>query len=264
MNIFIFAFLALGLIQTLAFLVWLAAYKIQKTSIVDIFWSLFILSAVIFYFYFSSPHAAFHVFCLGLVSFWAVRLSLHIYFRGRGQGEDPRYQALRAQWGSREKQKMLIFFFQQGFAAWVFSIPFLILFLSRRSIFGVWEAIGVLIWIAAFNGEAISDAQLLTFKKDPQNKGHVCRVGFWKYSRHPNYFFEWLNWIAYAWIAMPHHYGELALVCPMLMYYFLNKVSGVPLAEKQSLKSRSGEYAEYQRITPPFFPWLPKKSDMLR
>ncbi len=260
MNIFVLAFSALILIQALAFLVWQAAYRIQKTSIADIFWSLWILSAALFYFYFSRPHTAFHVFCLFLVFFWAIRLALHIYFRGRGHGEDLRYQALRSQWGSREKQKMLVFYIQQALAAWVFSLPFLILFLSRRTVFGIWEIIGVLIWLAAFNGEAISDAQLLAFKKDPQNKGRVCRAGLWRYSRHPNYFFEWLNWVAYAWLAMPHTYGNLALICPMFMYYFLNHVSGVPHAEKQSLKSRTLEYAEYQRVTPVFFPGFPKKS----
>ena len=259
MTILIFAVIALVLIQLLVCCVWWVAYRVQKTSIVDIFWSLLILAAAVFYFYFLSPHTPVSRLYLSLVSFWAIRLSLHIYFRGRDHGEDPRYQALRSQWGKQEKKKMLIFFIQQGFAAWIFSIPFLILFASRRSGLGVWDMVGFLIWLIAFNGEAISDAQLLNFKKDPQNKGRVCRIGLWKYSRHPNYFFEWLNWVAFAWLALPHHYGNLAVLCPMLMYYFLNRVSGVPLAEKQARKSRSAEYAEYQRVTSSFFPWLPKK-----
>lgn len=264
MTILFFFISALALILGLVYLVWLVAYRIQKTSIVDVFWSLFILAAAIFYFCLSGPHTRLHILCLFLVSFWAIRLSLHIYFRGRNHGEEPRYQALRSQWGNQEKRKMLIFYIQQGFAAWVFSIPFLILFTSPRSMFSIWEAVGILIWIAAFNGEAISDAQLLTFKKDPENKGRVCRVGFWKYSRHPNYFFEWLNWVAFAWLALPHTYGNLAVLCPMLMYYFLNKVSGVPLAEKQALKSRSSEYVEYQRVTSAFFPWFPKKPETFK
>ncbi len=264
MSVLILAVFGFVLIQSLVCLIWWRAYQIQKTSIVDIFWSLMILAAVIFYFFFLTPHRAFHLVCLFLASFWAIRLSLHIYFRGRGHGEEPRYQALRKQWGTQEKKKMFVFFIQQGVAAWVFSIPFLILFANDRPAFGIWEIIGVLIWVIAFNGEAISDAQLLTFKSDPANKGRVCRMGLWKYSRHPNYFFEWLNWVAFAWLALPQTYGHLAVICPMLMYYFLNRVSGVPLAEKQALKTRSLDYAEYQRVTSPFFPWIPKKSSLFK
>jgi len=264
MNIFTAALAALCLIQFLMVLVWLAAYRLAKTSIVDIFWSLLVLAAAIFYFLFLNGHYPAACFYLSLVFFWALRLSLYIYFRGRGQGEDARYQVLRAGWGAEEKKKMFIFFMQQGLAAWIFSLPFLILFASPRHVFGVWQNIGILIWLMAFNGESIADAQLLTFKRNPESRGKVCRVGLWKFSRHPNYFFEWLNWVAYAWMALPHSFGWLALICPVLMYYFLNKVSGVPLAEKQAAKSRSAEYLEYQRITPAFFPWPPKRSELLK
>lgn len=258
------ALLAFLLIQCLVGLIWWVAYRIQRTSIVDIYWSLFIFIAAGFYFlYFASGSIA-SLFFLMLAFFWAARLSAHIYFRSRGHGEDSRYQALRQQWGEAEKKKMLVFYFQQGVAAWIFSLPFLLIFSNPRGVFGAWEIAGVFIWIIAFNGESISDAQLMLFKQEPQNKGKVCRGGFWKYSRHPNYFFEWLNWIAFAWLAFPHSMGWLALICPGLMYYFLNKVSGVPLAEKQALKNRSEEYVEYQRVTPVFFPWLPKKSELLK
>jgi len=260
----ILLFASLLLIELLACLVWWFAYRIQKTSIVDIFWSLFILAAAGLYYACLQPQPRASLFYLSLVAFWAVRLSLHIYFRGCGQGEDARYQSLRIGWGAQEKKRMLIFFLQQGLAAWVFSLPFFILFSNPTGVFSAWEIIGVFIWLVAFNGESISDAQLLVFKKDPQNSGKVLRSGFWKYSRHPNYFFEWLNWIAYAWLSLPHQGGSFAAICPMLMYYFLNKISGIPLAEKQALKSRSAEYVEYQRVTSAFFPWFPKKSDLLK
>ncbi len=253
---------SLLLVECLAALVWWVAYKIEKTSIVDIFWSLFILAAAGLYFFCLQPQPRASGFYLLLLTFWAARLSLFIYFRAKGHGEDARYQALRRGWGGKEKQKMLIFFLQQGLAAWFFSLPYFIIFFHPLRFYGVWEIVGVVIWLIAFNGESISDAQLMTFKNDPKNQGKVCRVGLWKYSRHPNYFFEWLNWVAYAWLAMPHHGGSLAVLCPMLMYYLLNKVSGVPLAEKQALKSRSAEYLEYQRVTSSFFPWFPKKSEI--
>lgn len=262
MLLFISAMSAFFLVQGFVLVLWWAAYRVQKTSIIDIFWGLLILASAIVHFYFLSSQQPFSYFCLLLLVFWSFRLALHIYFRGRSHGEDPRYRELREKWGSDEKKKMLIFFFQQGLAAWFFSLPFFILFSSQRSEFSAWEIIGVAIWLVAFNGESISDAQLLEFKKNSAHKGRVCRLGLWKYSRHPNYFFEWLNWVAYAWLALPHVWGWTALACPILMYYFLTRVSGIPFAEKQSLKSKPQEYAEYQRITAPFFPWFPRRGNL--
>jgi len=259
MTSFILALFGLCLIQCLALVTWVVAYRFQKTSIVDIFWSLFIFSAALFYFIsYGQFYFASYAY-LALAGLWAFRLALHIGIRARGHGEDPRYKALRVKWGAEEKKKMLIFYFQQGAAAWVFSFPFLVLFLSEKHPWGAWQVVGFLVWLCAFFGEALSDYQLYQFKQNKLNQGRVCRVGFWNYSRHPNYFFEWLNWVAFAFFALPQTGGWIALVCPVLMYYFLNKVSGVPLSEQQAVKTRSVEYAEYQRVTPAFFPWLPQQ-----
>ena len=251
------------LIQGLVFLVWIAAYRVQKTSIVDTFWSLLVFVAAVSYFFIFPSQPPVSIFYISLAAFWALRLSLHIHFKGRGQGEDPRYRALRQKWGADEKRRMLIFYIQQGFAAWIFSLPFFVMFANPTGLFQLWQIIGTFIWIAAFNGESIADAQLLAFKKEPVNKGRVCRTGLWKYSRHPNYFFEWLNWVAYAWLALPQPGGWIASMCPAIMYYFLTQISGIPLAEKQALQSRPVEYAEYQRTTSAFFPWFPKRKDEL-
>lgn len=251
---------ALILIQTLMLLVWAVAYRIGKTSIVDVVWSLLIFAAAILYFLIFQPQPPVSIFYLFLVAFWALRLSSHIFVRSLGHGEDPRYQELRKQWGAEEKKRMLIFYLQQGCAAWVFSGPFLVMFANPLGLFQLWQVMGVMIWIVAFNGESIADAQLLKFKRDAANQGRVCKAGLWKFSRHPNYFFEWLNWVAFAWLAMPHEGGWLTSICPVVMYYFLNRVSGIPYAEKQALRSRPAEYAEYQRTTPAFFPGFPRKS----
>lgn len=221
------------------------------------------MAAALAYFFLSGSKIISGLIYLLLGTLWAVRLSFHIYWRSREHGEDPRYRALRDKWGGEEKKKMLIFYFQQGAAAWIFSILFLILFLSPRDKFDFWMITGVFLWSAAFVGETFADYQLYQFKKNSDNRGKVCRVGFWNYSRHPNYFFEWLNWVAFAVLALPAENGWVALICPVLIYYFLNKVSGIPLAEKQALQSRSADYAEYQRVTPAFFPWFPKGKDDL-
>ncbi|HCM41940.1 MAG TPA: hypothetical protein DIS66_01305 [Candidatus Omnitrophica bacterium] len=261
MGVMALAWVGFALIQALVFFVWKAAYRVQKTSIVDIFWSLFVLAAALVYFFLSEVKTVLGLICLGLMFLWALRLSFHIYWRSREHGEDPRYRALRDKWGGEEKKKMLIFYFQQGTVAWVFSIPFLILFLNPNGKLDFWMIAGILLWCFAFVGETLSDYQLYQFKKNTDNRGKVCRTGFWNYSRHPNYFFEWLNWVAFSWIALPAENGWIALICPVLIYYFLNKVSGIPLAEKQALQSRSAEYAEYQSVTSAFFPWFPKKKD---
>ena len=110
----------------------------------------------------------------------------------------------------------------------------------------------------ALAGEALADRPLEWFKKDPKNRGRVCQVGLWRYSRHPNYFFEWLAWMAFALFALPSPLGFLSLACPALMLWFLLKVTGIPATEAQALRSKGEAYREYQQSTSAFFPWRPK------
>ena len=123
--------------------------------------------------------------------------------------------------------------------------------------FRIWDALGIAVWIAAVFGEALSDRQLHAFLKIPENKGRTCQIGLWKYSRHPNYFFEWLHWWAYVLFAVGADNFALSLIGPALMLWFLIKVTGIPATEKQALRSRS-DYAEYQKRTSAFIPWLQK------
>ena len=104
-----------------------------------------------------------------------------------------------------------------------------------------------------------ADAQLHRFKQDPANKGKTCQVGLWHYSRHPNFFFEWLIWVSYALYAMGSPSGAWGWLSPALMLYFVTKVTGIPATEAQALRSRGDEYRKYQQTTSAFFPWPPKK-----
>jgi len=117
------------------------------------------------------------------------------------------------------------------------------------------------LWLIAISGEALADAQLAAFKRHAANRGRVCDAGLWRYSRHPNYFFEWLIWMAYAVFAFPSPYGYLALIIPAVMLFFLFKVTGIPATEEQSLRSRGDKYREYQRTTSRFVPWFPKGAE---
>ena len=116
-----------------------------------------------------------------------------------------------------------------------------------------------MIWLIAVSGESLADWQLSAFRHDPANAGQVCQRGLWRYSRHPNYFFEWLHWWAYVCLAAGSPWGGLALAGPAAMLYFLLKVTGVPPTEAQALKSRGDAYRQYQRTTSVFFPWPPQR-----
>jgi steroid 5-alpha reductase family enzyme len=120
------------------------------------------------------------------------------------------------------------------------------------------EYIGAGIWLIALTGEAIADWQLDQFKKDPANKGKVCNKGLWNYSRHPNYFFEWLIWVGYFVFALASPYGFIAIISPAIILYLLLNVTGIPATEEQSVRSKGDLYKEYQRTTSAFVPWFKK------
>ena len=128
-----------------------------------------------------------------------------------------------------------------------------------RAPLGLPEKIGAGIWLVSILCEAIADLQLSAFKKNPENKGKTCREGLWKYSRHPNYFFEWMMWIGYAVFALGSPWGWLGLLSPALVLYFLFGSTGIPATEAQALRTRGNAYREYQRATSSFVPWFPKK-----
>jgi steroid 5-alpha reductase family enzyme len=122
------------------------------------------------------------------------------------------------------------------------------------------EYIGVAIWAISILGESLADGQLAAFKRKPESKGHTCREGLWRYSRHPNYFFEWFIWIGYALVGLGADYGWLGFISQAFILYFLLRVTGIPATEAQAVRSRGDDYREYQRTTSAFVPWFPKES----
>ena len=140
------------------------------------------------------------------------------------------------------------------------ATPFLLASRNPDPRLNLFEVGGVMIWVVAIAGETIADNQLRAFKADPANRGRVCQAGLWGWSRHPNYFFEWLIWCAFAFFALGSPLGWISIGCPALMLYFLLRVSGIPATEAHALKSRGPEYAEYQRTTSAFVP-LPRREN---
>jgi steroid 5-alpha reductase family enzyme len=196
-----------------------------------------------------------------LVVIWSLRLGLHIAVRTAGIADDPRYAAFAREWGVDSPRKMFMFLQNQGFG----SIPlvFAIFVAARFPQAGLrlQDILGALVLFTGIAGEALADAQLKRFRNDPANKGRVCDVGLWRWSRHPNYFFEWLGWLAYPVIGLSADYpwGWATLLAPVFMYWILVHVTGIPPLEEQMLRSRGERYRDYQSRTSAFFPLPPQK-----
>jgi steroid 5-alpha reductase family enzyme len=190
---------------------------------------------------------------------WSARLAAHLWARVEREGEDGRYRHLRALWGGRQR-RWLAFFQLQALLVPVFALPFAAVAANPRSS-PAWLAAGAALWLLSVAGEARADAQLARFRADPANRGRTCRSGFWRYSRHPNYFFEWLHWFAYVALAAGSPLWGLAWLGPLTMGLFLRFLSGVPWTEAQALRSRGEDYRDYQRRTPMLFPWFPRHSN---
>jgi steroid 5-alpha reductase family enzyme len=178
-----------------------------------------------------------------------------------GKEEDSRYQELRRRWRerSREQRSFFVFYQAQAFLAAVLAIPFLLVSFNRSDGLEPLEWAGAALWLLAASLEAGADFQLARFKADPANKGRTMRAGLWRYSRHPNYFFQWLTWVAYALVALATPWGWIALLSPAIILYLILFVTGIPPAEESSLRSRGEDYRRYQRETSAFVPWFPRR-----
>jgi steroid 5-alpha reductase family enzyme len=194
---------------------------------------------------------------------WSLRLASYLLFtRVIGKPEEGRYVQLREDWKTNLPLRFLFFFEFQALLDVALSMPFLLACLNARTPLRLTEYLGAGVWLVAMAGEAIADQQLNGFKNNPANKGKTCDVGLWKYSRHPNYFFEWLIWMGFAIFAIASPWGFLGLLSPALILYFLLGVTGIPATEAQALRSRGEAYREYQKRTSAFVPWFPKHDDL--
>ncbi len=190
---------------------------------------------------------------------YAVRLGGHIAVnRVCAPEEDHRYRTLRAQSGNRAEWYFFAYFVGQAVAVAIFSIPLAVLMSNPDPTWHTWEVLGLIIWVIGVAGETVADGQLNRFRRAPGNRGKTCRQGLWRYSRHPNYFFEGVHWCAYVVMSLGLPDWRLTLVGPVVMIGALLKVTGIPLAEAQAAATRGEDYREYQRTTNAFIPWFPK------
>lgn len=241
------------------FALWLWQIRSRRADWVDAAWALLIGFQAIAYAVVGDGAVEKQVLGALLAVTWSSRLAAHLIQRLSGHAaEDGRYQAMREQFGDRANPFFFFFFMVQALVAWLFALPVWVVVNDPSPALDIWVIAGVAIWFISLAGESLADRQLAAFKADESNRGKVCRKGLWRYSRHPNYFFEWLHWFSYPLVAVGAPNQWLAWLGPVVMLLFLYRISGIPYTEKQSLKSRGEAYREYQRTTSPFIPWPPK------
>jgi steroid 5-alpha reductase family enzyme len=250
--------LATATLVALFSLTWLVQLRTRNAGLVDSVWSWTLGLLAAWYAWCGSAPAQLRVLLGLLGAAWGLRLGTHLLLRNHGKPEDGRYARFRQEWGADANRKMFWFFQFQVLFSMLLSISFAVVAWSPAEPGSLYTVAAVLLWLAAVAGEGLADWQLAQFKQDPANRGQVCRRGLWYYSRHPNYFFECLHWLVYPLLAAGNSWWWLSLGSPLVMAFLLLRLSGVPLTEAQSARSRPG-YAEYIRTTSVLIPWPPKK-----
>lgn len=239
---------------------WAWAIRYRFLSVVDAVWAFGIGMHALIFALLVHPNRVRAGFVVAFAAAWSLRLGLHLTRRLRAHFpvEDTRYQTLKRNWGSRLGFNSFLFFVFQGLLQAFFAYPFAAIVFRSEEFPVLNETLGFTLSGLALLGETLADRQLKLFKENPVNRGRVCNVGLWRYSRHPNYFFEWLIWCGFALAAFGAPLGWLALSSPIAMLLLLLFVTGVAPSEAQAILSKGNAYREYQKATSSFVPWFPK------
>lgn len=238
--------------------VWAVSMRVANVGYVDVAWAALMAVAALLAGALGEGAELPRLLVALLGSLWGARLSMHLLVRVLHEPEDGRYQALRAQWQG-SAARFFVFFQMQAVVVALFSLPFIAAASRHMPNVDGWIVAAVATWILAVGGEWLADRQLAQFRADAGNRGKTCRLGLWSWSRHPNYFFEWLHWFAYVFLAVGSSLFWWSLVGPVVMLLFLYRVSGIPWTEAQSLRSRGEDYARYQREVSAFIPLPPRR-----
>jgi steroid 5-alpha reductase family enzyme len=253
--------IGLAVVVGMMTLLWLISLAIRDSSIVDPFWGTGFVIANWVYFALTPDGFPARKWLISiLVTIWGLRLSIYLLWRNRGKGEDFRYQKFRQDAGEKYWwQSFFKVFALQGILLWIISAPLLAAQYSPTpDRLTILDFVAVLLWVVGFAFEAGGDLQLARFKADPANKGKILDRGFWRYTRHPNYFGDFTQWWAYYLIAASASGGFWTIFSPIVMSTLLLRVSGVTLLEKTLTTTKPG-YKEYVESTNAFFPWFPRK-----
>jgi steroid 5-alpha reductase family enzyme len=240
---------------------YLIARWLDNYGIVDVAWSYAFAGLAAWYALAGGGWSERRVAIALMAAVWSLRLGTHLAVRVAHHHpvEDTRYLQLRRDWAARFHRTMFGFFQLQAGSVVLLGGAFLVAAQNPAARFHALEYAGAVLWLVALSGEAVADAQLARFKRDPARRGQVCDTGLWRYSRHPNYFFEWLIWVAFFVFALASPWGWVTIISPAGILFLLLRVTGIPLAEEQSLRSKGDAYRAYQRTTSAFVPW-PRRS----
>ncbi len=241
-------------------LTWLLSLKLNNFSFVDVTWSYALAFLAPVYAWLGGGFTQRKGIAVTMALLWSLRLGTYLFFRVKRHQphEDVRYEVLRQNWKARLARNFFFFFQAQAVLIVLLSVPVLLACLNPAPQLGIIEWIGFAVWLVGIGGEALSDAQMQRFKADPASKGKVCQVGLWRYSRHPNYFFESVVWWGFWLFACGSPWGWMTIYAPAMILYFLLRVTGIPLTEACAVKSKGDAYREYQRTTSAFVPWFTK------
>ncbi len=241
--------------------VYVFARRIDNYGVVDVAWSYAFAVVAVLYGALGAGDPVRRGVITLLVVAWSLRLGTHLYRRVKSHHpvEDGRYVQLRRDWSADFGPRMFRFFQMQAVSVVLLALPVALAVRNPTAGLHPLELAGIALWLVALAGESLADAQLAAFKRDPAQRGRVCNLGLWRYSRHPNYFFEWLVWVAYFVFACGSPFGWLGILSPAIILYLLLRVTGIPLTEEQSVRSKGDAYREYQRTTSAFVPWFPRR-----
>jgi len=238
---------------------WAIAQRTKNAAIVDVGWAQsFTAVVLVFAIQPLTPKSAWLPLAL-VVVVWSTRLTCYLVSRGAATGrEEGRYMELRKRWGLRSSRRLFGFFQLQGVLTAILSTAFVVPFVIAPWDGGVVRGLGIAVAATGVIGETLADYQLARWKADPANVGKVCEVGLWQYSRHPNYFFEWITWLGFAIYGIAFAGGWIALFDQALIFATIWTVTGIPATEAQALRSKGDPYRRYQQTTSVFVP-LPRK-----
>lgn len=244
-----------ALMAVAMFLLWRWQLRTGEADGVDLGWTVGLgVAALLFATGLDRGLPARRLLVAALAVLWSGRLALHLWERVRTPGEDGRYARLRAEWGHDAPWRFFRFYQIQALSVPLLAGQFMLAMLHPAGELRLWDGLGALIVLVSIGGETLADRQLAAWKRDPANRGQTCRRGLWRYSRHPNYFFEWVHWVGYSVIAVGWAWWPATLVVPAIMYVLVRYVTGIPPTEAQSVRSRGEDYRNYQRTTNAFFP----------
>ena len=249
-----------GIVLSMMIVGWIVSLTARNVTVVDSLWGLGFVLITWTTFFMSDGFNGRNLLIAILVTLWGTRLSIYLSLRNWGAGEDPRYGQWREKSGERFWLVSLFkVFVLQAVFLWAISMVLQVGQLSPMpDKFVWWDAIGTFIWLVGFIFEAVGDWQLARFKADPSNWGKVMDQGLWAYTRHPNYFGEFLIWWGFFIITCSTPSGWWTIISPLIVSVVLLKMTGIPLTEKTIKKTRPG-YDAYARRTSAFVPWFPQK-----